>query len=238
GESRRFAHDETNPIEATFVIVDEVSMVDVYLMHALLKALRPGTKLLLVGDKDQLPSVGAGNVLGDILASGVVPVSRLTQVYRQAQESLIVTNAHRINGGELPQFKNGADSDFFFLQREQTTDIRDTIVEMVTKRLPAYLGKDASCVQVLAPIKNGVSGVHALNLALQAALNPPREGETVVTHGDVIYRTGDKVMHVVNDYELEWKKRDALFRPLRTSLRPRAPLFKSALPGSLRTPSH
>jgi len=210
GENRRFSHNETNPLEATFVIVDEVSMVDVYLMHALLRALRPGTKLLLVGDKDQLPSVGAGNVLGDILASGVVPVARLTQVYRQAQQSLIVTNAHRINAGELPQFKNGADSDFFFLQREQTTEIRDTIVEMVTKRLPAYLGKDPSCVQVLAPVKNGVSGVHALNLALQSSLNPPRAGEITVSHGDVTYRTGDKVMHIVNDYELEWTRRDSL----------------------------
>lgn len=208
GEGGRFTKNETNPIEATAVIVDEVSMVDVYLMHALLRALRPGTRLLLVGDRDQLPSVGAGNVLGDILSSGAVPSVALTQIYRQALESRIVTNAHFINQGKMPVTDNGANSDFFFLVRDSGEAIAQTVVEMVAHRLPKFLGEDSCKIQVLSPIKAGAAGVNRLNTLLQNALNPMRGQCPVFRFGETEYRIGDRVMHTVNDYDLAWTRTD------------------------------
>lgn len=210
GEGGKFSKNESNPIEATYVIVDEVSMVDAFLMYSLLKAIRSGTKLLLVGDKDQLPSVGAGNVLGDVLASKTVPVTYLTQIYRQAQESFIVTNAHRINEGEFPVVKNDAESDFFFLRREGTENIADTVVEMLTTRVPKYLGVEPTRVQVLSPVKQGTAGVVNLNRLVQERLNPKEKGKRELQFGDTVFRTGDKVMHVNNDYDIEWTRRTAL----------------------------
>ena len=209
GEEGQFQRDEQNPLDCQCVIVDEMSMVDVFLMRSLLRALRPGTKLILVGDADQLPSVGAGNVLGDILQSGAIPSVRLTDIFRQSQESLIVMNAHRINRGEAP-ILNQKGSDFFFERRYQAEDAAQTIVGLCEKRLPVYLGTDAPArdIQVLSPTKKTGAGVHQLNAMLQAALNPPAPVKREIAYGDTVFRLGDKVMHVRNNYQLPWKADD------------------------------
>ena len=184
-------------------------MVDVFLMRALLRALRPGTRLLLVGDADQLPSVGAGNVLGDILQSGVIPSVRLTDIFRQSEESLIVLNAHRINHGEAPVL-NRKDSDFFFERQPFAEDAARAIVGLCGKRLPAFLHTDrpARDIQVLSPTRKAGAGVHQLNAMLQAALNPPAPWKQEIVYGSTVFRTGDKVMHVRNNYQLPWKMDD------------------------------
>ena len=209
GEEGQFQRDEQNPLDCQCVIVDEMSMVDVFLMRSLLRALRPGTKLILVGDADQLPSVGAGNVLGDILQSGAIPSVRLTDIFRQSQESLIVMNAHRINRGEAP-ILNQKGSDFFFERRYQAEDAAQAIVGLCEKRLPVYLGTDAPArdIQVLSPTKKTGAGVHQLNAMLQAALNPPAPVKREIAYGDTVFRLGDKVMHVRNNYQLPWKADD------------------------------
>ena len=207
GDEGRFQRDEQNPLDCDCVIVDEMSMVDVFLMRSLLRALKPGTRLILVGDADQLPSVGAGNVLGDILKSGVIPSVRLTDIFRQSEESLIVLNAHRINHGEAP-ILNKKDSDFFF-QREFTPEsAAETIVGLCVKRLPAFLhsADPARDIQVLSPTKKSGAGVYQLNAMLQAALNPPGPGKQEITYGDTVFRTGDKVMHIKNNYQLPWRE--------------------------------
>ncbi len=205
GDEGLFQRNEENPLDCDCVIVDEMSMVDVFLMRSLLRALRSGTKLILVGDADQLPSVGAGNVLGDILKSQRVPTVRLTDIFRQAQESLIVLNAHRINHGEAPVL-NQKNSDFFF-ERKQTADqVSETIVSLCSTRLPAFLKSEDRLrdIQVLSPQKKAGAGVHQLNQMLQAALNPPAPFKKEITYGDTIFRTGDKVMHIKNNYQLPW----------------------------------
>lgn len=202
-----FVHNDKNPLDATAVIVDEVSMVDVMLMNALLKALRRDCKLILVGDKDQLPSVGAGNVLDDILKSGVIFVSFLTKIFRQNEKSLIVTNAHKINEGEMPIIDNTS-TDFFFDQKSDLSEIKRTIVEMVTKRIPNFQNTDVSKIQVLAPLKAGVCGIENLNRCLQQEINPPSYKKIERQVGSVIFREGDKVMQTSNNYDLEWVKRD------------------------------
>lgn len=209
GEEGKFQRDEQNPLDAACVIVDEMSMVDVFLMRALLRALRPGTRLLLVGDADQLPSVGAGNVLGDILQSGVIPSVRLTDIFRQSEESLIVLNAHRINHGEAPVL-NRKDSDFFFERQPFAEDAARAIVGLCGKRLPAFLHTDrpARDIQVLSPTRKAGAGVHQLNAMLQAALNPPAPWKQEIVYGSTVFRTGDKVMHVRNNYQLPWKMDD------------------------------
>jgi len=206
GEEGQFQRDEQNPLDCTCVIVDEMSMVDVFLMRSLLRALKPGTRLILVGDADQLPSVGAGNVLGDILASGVVPSVRLTDIFRQSEESLIVLNAHRINHGE-PPILNRRDSDFFFERKPFAENAAESIVGLCARRLPAFLHTDdpARDIQVLSPIKKSGAGVYTLNEMLQAALNPPAPQKPEITYASTVFRLGDKVMHIKNNYQLAWK---------------------------------
>ena len=209
GEEGKFQRDEQNPLECACVIVDEMSMVDVFLMRSLLRALKPGTKLIMVGDADQLPSVGAGNVLGDILKSGAIPSVRLTDIFRQSGESLIVVNAHRINRGEAP-ILNQKGSDFFFERRPFAEDAASAIVGLCEKRLPAFLHTDfpARDIQVLSPTKKAGAGVYQLNAMLQAALNPAGGRKPEIHYGDTAFRVGDKVMHVKNNYQLAWKTDD------------------------------
>ena len=200
-----FVHNESNPLKIDAVIVDEVSMVDVSLMASLLKALPRDCKLILVGDKDQLPSVGPGNVLADILQSGIIKYAMLTKIYRQEEKSLIVTNAHLINEGKMP-FIDNTSTDFFFESKNDPELIKDTILNLVTERLPRYLKIDPTQIQVLAPLKAGVCGIENLNKVLQEKINPPAPNKRQVEFGQVIFREGDKVMQTSNNYELEWKK--------------------------------
>ncbi len=205
GEEQRFLRNQDNPLKCACVIVDEMSMVDIFLMRSLLRALRGGTRLILVGDADQLPSVGAGNVLRDILASGAVPSVCLTDIYRQSAESMIVMNAHRINQGEMPVL-NRKGSDFFFDRRLNQDEAARTIVSLCSARLPAYLNlKDGfHSIQVMAPAKKGPCGVIALNRLLQDTFNPERPRRPQIVFGDQVFRPGDKVMHIKNDYQLAW----------------------------------
>ncbi len=206
GDEGHFQKDEQNPLDCSCVIVDEMSMVDVFLMRSLLRALKPGTKLIMVGDADQLPSVGAGNVLGDILKSGVIPSVRLTDIFRQSEQSLIVVNAHRINHGEAP-ILNQKGSDFFFERRSQPEAAAEAIVGLCAQRLPAFLRTDAPArdIQVLSPTKKAGAGVYQLNKMLQATLNPPGLRKPQIQYGETAFRLGDKVMHVKNNYQLAWK---------------------------------
>ncbi len=209
-EQGRFVHNESNPLDTNVVIVDEVSMVDVMLMHALLKALPRDCKLILVGDKDQLPSVGAGNVLDDIIKSGVINIDYLTKIFRQEENSLIISNAHMINDGQMPVLDNSS-SDFFFDAKVYLTDIKDTIVDMVTKRLPKFTNLETPKIQVLAPLKAGVCGIENLNKSLQDVINPSSITKVEEIVGSQIFREGDKVMQMSNNYDLVWIKRDGVF---------------------------
>jgi exodeoxyribonuclease V alpha subunit len=203
-----FQRNEDNPLKAKMVIIDEMSMMDIFLMRSLLLALRPGTRLVMVGDADQLPSVGAGNVLSDIIKSGAVPVVKLTQVFRQAGESMIVWNAHLINQGKLPVM-NRRQSDFFFERKESISDTVESVLRLVTKRLPGYMSFDPlRDIQVLSPTKKGDAGVWHLNRLMQARLNPHLPGMGEWTRGDTTFRVGDKVMQIKNNYQLEWVKND------------------------------
>lgn len=206
GEEGTFKKCEEEPLNASSVIVDETSMVDLFLMRSLLRAIRPGTRLILVGDADQLPSVGAGNVLHDLIASGVIPVVRLTEVFRQAAQSDIILNAHRIDRGEYPVIRN-KDTDFFLERRESAVEAAQSVVALVKQRLPGYLGVDPLReIQVMTPMKKGMLGVFELNRLLQRELNPPEKGKPEIRRGDTVFRLGDKVMQIRNDYELEWTK--------------------------------
>ena len=200
-----FVHNESNPLKTDVVIVDEVSMVDAALMCSLLKALPRDCKLILVGDKDQLPSVGAGNVLADILQSGVIKFCMLTKIYRQEEKSLIITNAHLINEGKMPLIDNSS-LDFFFESKNDPEIIKNTIVDLVTTRLPKFLKIDAQQIQVLAPLKAGVCGIENLNKVLQEKINPYTSTKRQVEFGRTIFREGDKVMQMSNNYDLEWKR--------------------------------
>ncbi|MBQ3270883.1 MAG: ATP-dependent RecD-like DNA helicase [Clostridia bacterium] len=206
GERQGFARDQDDPLDADAVIVDEMSMVDIFLMKALLCALRPGTRLVLVGDVDQLPSVGAGNVLRDLIASEAVRVVRLTRIFRQAGQSQIVLNAHRINRGEYPEIRT-KDTDFFLERRQTASEAAASVVALVKSRLPKYMGLDGlRDIQVMAPMKRGEAGVYALNALLQEAMNPAAKGVPELAHGGAIYRRGDKVMQVRNNYDLAWQR--------------------------------
>ncbi len=208
GEQQGFARDADNPLDTDVVIVDEMSMVDIFLMRSLLCALRPGTRLLLVGDADQLPSVGAGNVLKDLIASETVRVVRLTEIFRQAGQSQIVMNAHRVNRGEYPEIR-ARDTDFFLERKGTPAEVAESVVALVKARLPKYMNLDSlRDIQVMTPMKRGDVGVYALNAQLQAALNPPGDKKPELNHGGVIFRRGDKVMQVRNNYDLTWKKGD------------------------------
>jgi len=201
-----FLHDLNNPIEAELVIVDEISMLDVTLAHHLLKALRPPTRLVLIGDPDQLPSVGPGNVLRDLLNSGVVPSFRLTQIFRQAQDSRIVVNAHRIQSGELPVFPERGDrsADFYFFREELPERAAERLIEVVTQRIPANFGLDwTDDVQVIAPMYRGPCGVDALNERLREIQGRLAPGRREVRQGARVWRVGERVLHTRNDYEKE-----------------------------------
>ncbi len=205
-EVLRFGKNEENPLDAGCIIIDEASMVDILLMEALLNAIKPGTRLLLVGDADQLPSVGAGNVLGDILECEAIHSVRLTEIFRQAQESMIVVNAHLINKGEYPSY-NGKDSDFFMLGRKNGQEIAATIRQLCSERLPAYY-KDfnpLTDIQVLTPTRRCPCGSVELNKILRETLNPPAEHKNEKLIGDRLYREGDKVIQNKNDYMLPWR---------------------------------
>jgi exodeoxyribonuclease V alpha subunit len=201
-----FLKGETNPIEADVIIIDEMSMVDVLIMNHLLKAIAPGTRLILVGDVNQLPSVGAGNVLKDIMESKIVKTVKLSEIFRQAEESMIIVNAHRINKGEYP-YLNKKDKDFFFMPRSNGNDVVKTIVELCQKRLPSTYGYDPlRHIQVLSPTRKGIIGVTSLNIELQKVLNPESRMKSEKVFRDYVFREGDRVMQIKNNYNLRWEK--------------------------------
>ena len=202
----RFGRNPTNPIDESVCIVDEASMIDLDLMYALVRAMRRGGRLILIGDSDQLPSVGAGNVLADLIASERIRTVALTEIFRQSKESLIVTNAHKINKGERPNL-SAVNGDFFFVRRDYEKDIAATVSSLITERLPKKYGRGiSSAIQVITPSKKGAGGVEALNAELQNKLNPksPRKAEKSA-HGTV-FREGDRVMQITNNYEIAWTR--------------------------------
>lgn len=199
-----FSKNEENPLSSDVIIVDEMSMLDINLMNSLLRAIKPGAKLIMVGDSDQLPSVGPGNVLKDIIDSFMVPVIKLDHIFRQAKESLIVVNAHRINKGKSPLFDSD-NPDFFFLKRNDPILINATIADLYKNRLPSTYNIDPiNSIQVLSPSRKGNLGVINLNNIIQKEINPPDYTKSEHTHGKTIFRTGDKVMQIKNNYDLEW----------------------------------
>ena len=202
-----FARDAENPLKADAVIVDEMSMVDVRLLCSLLKAIPKGKRLILVGDPDQLPPVGPGSPFSDMLRSGVLPTVRLTEIFRQAQQSLIVMNAHRINRGEMPDLKN-VKSDFFFMRRNSEEELTKLIRDLCTTRLPKNMGIPPEQIQVLSPTRKGGVGTVALNKMLQSALNPASSDKREHQYGNTCFREGDRVMQVRNNYDIVWKKTD------------------------------
>lgn len=202
-----FRKNGSDPLEADAVIVDEMSMVDLQLMQALLSALRPGCRLLLVGDPDQLPSVGAGNVLGDLRRSGVIPNVCLREVFRQAEQSAIIRNAHAVNLGSAPDLHNNQ-GDFFFLCRRTPERLVQTVVELCQTRLPDKMGIPAGEIQVLSPTRKGETGTVNLNRELQKALNPPARDKRQKIWGNQIFRVGDRVMQTRNNYDVIWEKED------------------------------
>ena len=199
-----FNKNEHNQLDADVIIIDEVSMLDTFLSHSLLKAVKMGSKVIFVGDKDQLPSVGAGNVLADILASDVVPYVMLNQIFRQGEDSQIIVNAHKINNGEMPNLSQKSE-DFFYSSKYEPNVVIEEIVEMVASRIPNFKGVTPKDIQVIAPMKSGLAGVDNVNLRLQAKLNPP-QNKPQLEVGKRVFRLGDKVMQTSNNYELEWVK--------------------------------
>lgn len=202
-----FLRNEENPLEADVIIVDEASMVDIFLLNSLLKATAPGTRLIFVGDANQLPSVGAGNVLKDMIASRKFNTVSLTKIFRQAAKSDIVVNAHKINNGE-PVDLTKRSLDFIFIGGREPSDIAESIKKLVTEKLPTYVNADPMDIQVLTPTKKGALGVEQLNLKLQDHMNPPAKDKREKKVGSYTFRTGDKVMQIKNDYDLEWEKRE------------------------------
>lgn len=203
----RFERNEENPLEADAIIIDEMSMVDISLMHAFLKAISVGTRVILVGDVNQLPSVGPGNVLKDIIDSGAFNVVRLTKIFRQAAESNIITNAHKINAGEAIKLDNKS-RDFFMLQREDTTMIIRVMLSLILEKMPRYVDASPLDVQVLTPMRKGELGVEKLNVILQRYINPPAPDKKEKEYRETIFREGDKVMQIKNNYQLEWEVRN------------------------------
>jgi exodeoxyribonuclease V alpha subunit len=195
-----FQRDANNPLKLDLLVVDEASMLDVVLANSLLRALEPGTHLLLVGDTDQLPSVGAGDVLREIIASGIVQVNRLTQIFRQASGSEIITNAHLINQGEMPFFDGNGD-DFFRFPADVPEKAADWVEDLVVKRIPGKFGFSPLDIQVLVPMYRGPAGINALNARLQESLNPPGPLKPERKLYGTIYRQGDRVMQIKNDYD-------------------------------------
>lgn len=205
-KSHAFKRREDNPLTCDVLIIDEMSMVDTLLMDSLLKAIRPRTRLIMVGDSNQLPSVGAGNILRDLISSGRVPAVELKEIFRQAAQSLIVTNAHRIVDGEMP-ILNDRRSDFFFMESASEEDTLRLVVDLCKRRLPASYGySPLEDIQVLCPSRIGVVGTQNINKELQLALNPPAKGRSEVKFGNALFRNGDKIMQTRNDYDVEWRK--------------------------------
>ena len=201
-----FERNAQNPLEADVIIIDEMSMVDIHLMHSLLLAITAGTRLILVGDENQLPSVGPGNVLRDIIHSGCFPVIELTKIFRQASESDIVVNAHKINRGEPVEIHNKS-RDFFFLKRYDADMIIRVVIALIQDKLPRYVNARPFEIQVLTPMRKGLLGVERLNQMLQRYLNPQDGSKKEKTLGDRLFRQGDKVMQIKNDYQMEWEVR-------------------------------
>ena len=206
GSVSGFQRNRDNPLETDILIIDEMSMVDLSLMHALLSAVVPGTRLILVGDVNQLPSVGPGSVLKDIILSGRFPVVTLTRIFRQAGESDIVVNAHKINAGETVVLDNKS-RDFFFLRRQEADVIIGVIITLIQKKLPKYVGAPQSEIQVMTPTRKGLLGVERLNSILQRYLNPPEPGKEEKEINGRIFRKGDKVMQIKNNYQIAWEVR-------------------------------
>ena len=202
-----FSRDEDQPLRADVVIVDEMSMVDVQLLSSLLRAIPQNKRLILVGDPDQLPPVGPGFPFGDMLRSNMLPTVRLTDIFRQAQESLIVMNAHRINSGELPELRR-VDKDFFFMRRQSEDALAQLICDLCSTRLPQKMGIPADQIQVLSPTRKGGAGTANLNKLLQKVLNPPAPHKKERQYGDFSFREGDRVMQIRNNYDIMWKKTD------------------------------
>ena len=202
-----FCHDEDMPLDADAMVVDETSMVDILLMQSLMKALPSRCRLILVGDPDQLPSVGPGNLFSDLIRSQIVPTIRLTEIFRQAQESLIVMNAHAVNQGHMPDL-SVKDRDFFFMKRHSSQSVVQTIQELCCKRLPERMGIDPVDIQVLSPTRKNETGTKNLNACLQAVLNPPASNKNERVTSDRIFREGDRVMQIRNNYDIIWKKTD------------------------------
>ena len=205
GEDNRFTFNSQTKLSYDVIIVDEVSMVDSQLMYYLVRAIKRGSKLILVGDKDQLASVGAGNVLADILSSGCFATMCLTQIYRQSEDSLIIVNAHDINNGKMPKLDNKS-RDFFFERKESNEEVLQSIIDMCCTRIPKFMGIDSGNIQVLAPMKNGVVGIDNINKCLQDKLNPSSLSKMEVETERVVYRVGDRVMQTSNNYERSWMK--------------------------------
>jgi exodeoxyribonuclease V alpha subunit len=201
--SVHFEKNELSPLETDAVIIDEMSMVDIYLFQSLLKAIAPGTRLIMVGDRNQLPSVGPGQVLRDLMESGHVATVVLSKIFRQAQNSDIVVNAHKINEG-MPIKLDNKSKDFFFLERNNVDVIYKHMIQLITEKLPKYVKSNTYEIQVLTPMKKGPLGVEILNGILQRYLNPPSPEKTEIVHGDGVFRLGDKVMQIKNNYQLEW----------------------------------
>ncbi|MCM1103166.1 MAG: ATP-dependent RecD-like DNA helicase [Clostridium sp.] len=200
----RFERNEENPLEADAVIIDEMSMVDIYLFHALLKAVTVGTRLILVGDANQLPSVGPGQVLRDLMESGCFPMVVLNKIFRQAEESDIVVNAHRIHEGREIALNNKS-RDFFFLERDNVNVIYKHMIQLITGKMPAYVDAQPFEIQVLTPMRKGALGAESLNRILQQYLNPPSPDKKEYVFGENVFREGDKVMQIKNNYQLEWE---------------------------------
>ena len=214
-ERVRFGRNIDNPLEADVIIIDEASMVDIFLMNALLNAILPGTKLIFVGDVNQLPSVGAGRVLRDMIESEEFSVIRLNKIFRQAAKSSIVVNAHKINNGEHIDLSNNS-NDFIFFERDNVTVLQKVVVSLVLEKLPKFFGFESRDIQVLTPMRKGALGVETLNNLLQRYLNPPSDDKDEHESGSVVFRTGDKVMQIKNNYQLAWEVRGKYDIPLET----------------------
>ncbi len=212
-----FERNEENPLDADVIIIDEMSMVDIYLLHALLKAVNVGTRLILVGDVNQLPSVGPGNVLRDIIESDCFHVVKLTRIFRQASQSDIIVNAHRIHGGERIDLGRRS-KDFLFVRRENPDAIISAMITLVREKLPSYVHADPFEIQIMTPMRKGALGVERLNGIFQAYLNPPDRNKAERESGGVIYRVGDKVMQVKNNYQMEWEIRSQYGIPMESGM--------------------
>lgn len=208
-DNMHFSKNPDNPLDCNLLIIDEMSMVDTLLMQAVLKALKPTTRLIMVGDSDQLPSVGAGNILHDIINSGTVPTVSLTEIFRQAKESAIVVNAHKIINGKYPEL-NSKNTDFFLVRRDNAVDISSSIIDLFVNRLPkAYKYNPIYQIQILSPTRKGITGVTELNNALQKVINPPSKKKREKQFKNITFREGDKVMQTKNNYDLEWSRLDS-----------------------------